>query len=51
MGYESLEKDSLITLERILSLFTISSRKKEETQIEKDAKYELNRIRKELEKY
>lgn len=49
MGYESLEKDSLITLESLLSVFVTSNG--EETQLKKDAKYELSRIRTELAMY
>ncbi len=49
MGYEGLERDSLITLESVLSVYVAS--KGEETQSKKDAKYELSRIRAELARY
>jgi len=46
MGYESLEKDSLITLNTVLERYCRLDRTHSQTW--KDAEYELNRINEEL---
>ena len=49
MGYENLERQSLITLEKALSVF--STQNSLIGQLRNEVSYELGRIRKELEKY
>ena len=47
MGYESLEKDSLVTLEVVLSR---AEKTEKNPQFKKDIKYEIQRVLKAMER-